>query len=72
MKKTSLFPGKIMQIEGDSKDLWIKDYNVRVSSPVEILLAPLPQDKKVLVQIAEIDGDRNITTYVRRTKLLPA
>lgn len=56
-------------LSGDSAMLWIKDYNVRVSSAATVVREPLPFDKKVLVTIDEIDGDRNVTTLVRRSTL---
>lgn len=56
-------------VEGDSADLWIKDYNVRVSSMATVECTPAPRAKKVLVTINSIDGDSKVTTYVRKSAL---
>lgn len=56
-------------IAGDSADLWLKDYNCRVSSPVTVLEAPRKSARKVLVCIDVIDGDHNVTAYIRRSRL---
>lgn len=59
--------GAHVRLSGDSKDMWIKDYNVRVCSHATVLATPKPHDKKVLVNIDYIDGDTNVTTYIRKT-----
>lgn len=63
--------GDIVRLSGDSADLWIQDYNVRVSSLARVERTPGPFDRKVLVTIDSIDGDKNVCTTVRRSKLLP-
>lgn len=61
--------GVRVYITGDSQDLWIADYNVRVSTGATVLMTPSPQAKKVRVLLDEIDHDKNVTAYVRRTGL---
>lgn len=57
-------------ISGDSKDLWIKDYNARVSTIGTIAEEPKLNDKKVLVTLNEIDGDWNVCCRVRKSKII--
>lgn len=66
-----LHKGQTCYISDDSAALWLHDYNVRVNSPVTILRTPNSHDKKVLVCIDEIDGDRNVNTYVRKSLVHP-
>lgn len=61
--------GDLVYIEGDSTELWIKGYNVRVSSYGVVALTPEKGDKKVMVCIDTIDGDRNVFAKVRKNKL---
>lgn len=63
--------GTRVRLTGDSKDMWIEDYNVRVNSNATILSEPLPHDKKVYVAIDSIDGDSNVCIYVRRSACKP-
>lgn len=56
-------------LSGDSAEVWLKDYNCRVSSPVTVLETPAKRVRKVLVRIDSIDGEGNVTAYVRRNKL---
>ena len=65
----TLYEGDRVRISGDSAELWIKDYNVRVDSHATVLQAPSPRDKKVLVNIDCIDNDANVTAYVRRSRI---
>lgn len=58
--------GTRVHISGDSKDLWIEDYNVRVDSDATVLTEPQSQDKKILLSIDYIDGEGNVTAYVRK------
>ena len=67
----NLESGVRARISGDSKDLWIADYNVRVSSGVEILETPAHNARKVYVRIDNIDGDSDVCTFVRRSRILP-
>lgn len=68
----TLKEGTLGRISGDSKDLWIEDYNVRVSSGVEVLQTPAPRARKVYVRIFNIGGDSDVCTFVRRSGILPA
>ena len=63
--------GMRVRLSGDSKDMWIKDYNVRVDSIAIVLSEPMPHDKKVFVAIKSIDGDSNVCVYVRRSACKP-
>lgn len=61
------FPvGAVFHIEGDSSAMWLKDYNVRVSTCAEILRQPYRKDKKVYVRLAEIDHDTNVCVFVNK------
>ena len=48
-----------------SGDLSSKDYNVRVSSPAVVEADQKTSRSNVLVNIAEVDGDRNVTLYIK-------
>lgn len=61
--------GMTVWLSGDSADLGIADYNVRVGSAAKVVRTPNKSDKKVLVTIDTIDGDRDVTTYVKRSTL---
>ncbi len=65
----SLFKDQIVHVSGDSAELWIHDYNVRVDTDARVEETPEPHARKVLVTLFSIDGDANVTTYVRRSKL---
>lgn len=67
----NLEPGTLGYISGDSAELGIADYNVRVSSPVEVLEMPSKQDKKVLVCIESIDGEGKVNALVNRSAVKP-
>lgn len=67
----TLEAGVLGHISGDSKGLWIQDYNVRVSSGVEVLETPSRNARKVYVRIFNIDGDTDVCTFVRRSRILP-
>jgi hypothetical protein len=64
-----LTEGTRVWVSGDSVELWIKDYNVRVNSGATVELTPNPNAKKVLVTIDYIDNDSLVTTLVRRSRL---
>lgn len=66
---TKLEIGTRVFISGDSAELWIKGYNVRVSTEGTIEAVPMHRAKKVLVCLASIDGDSNVWVYVRRSKI---
>lgn len=57
-------------ISGDTSDLWIEGYNVRVSTLATVEKTPAKYDKKVLVKLDSIDGDNNVLAYVRKSKIL--
>ena len=67
----TLEAGVLGHISGDSKGFWIQDYNVRVSSGVEVLETPSRNARKVYVRIFNIDGDTDVCTFVRRSRILP-
>lgn len=66
-----LHKGDIVHVSGDSADLWIQDYNVRVNTDARVDEDPKQNSKKVLVTLFSIDGDVNVTTYVRRSRISP-
>ena len=61
--------GDRVQISGDSAELWLADYNVRVDTEGTVLETPSPQDKKVFVCIDSIDGDRNVNAFIRKSRI---
>lgn len=63
--------GDRVRLSGDSKDLWISDYNVRVNTQATVVQTPAKHAKKLLVIIDEIDGDHNVTTLIRRSRAIP-
>ncbi len=60
-------------VSGDSSELWIKEYNVRVSTEATVVQTPDKYSKKILLTLDSIDGDRNVCCWVRKSKvkLLP-
>lgn len=56
-------------ITGDSKDMWLDDYNVRVNTIATVTQQPETRAKKVLVTLAEIDGDQNVCVLIRKNAL---
>ena len=61
--------GDRIYINGDSKELWIEDYNVRVSTNATIEEIPKKNAKKILVTLDWIDGEENVCCRVRRSKI---
>lgn len=61
--------GDRVYISGDSKELWIEDYNVRVSTNAILEETPKKNAKKVLVTLDWIDGESNVCCRVRRSKV---
>lgn len=61
--------GSRVMVCGDSAELWIRDYNVRVLSEATVEETPSKNAKKVLLTIDRIDGDSNVSCYVRRSKI---
>ena len=63
--------GSKVRPSGDSADLWIADYNVRVDSLATVEEEPRKYAKKVLVTIDTIDGEGNVLAFVRRSRVIP-
>lgn len=63
--------GDRVYISGDSAELWIEDYNVRVSTNAIVVETPKKNAKKVLVTLDWIDGEPNVCCRVRRSKVQP-
>lgn len=63
--------GDRIYINGDSTELWIKDYNVRVSTNATIEETLKKNAKKILVTLDWIDGEENVCCRVRRSKIKP-
>jgi hypothetical protein len=61
--------GSVFKVEGDSAEMWLHDYNVRVCTHAEILEQPLTTDKKVLVCLNSIDHDSMVAVRIRKTAL---
>jgi len=61
--------GDRVYICGDSKELWIEDYNVRVSTNAILEETPKKNAKKVLVALDWIDGESNVCCRVRRSRV---
>lgn len=64
--------GDVVFISGDSSELWLKDYNVRVSTSAIVEETPTKHAKKVLVTLDYIDHDSKVLAYVRKSKIQPA
>lgn len=58
-------------VSGSAVELWIEDYNVRVSTGATVEEAPKKYAKKVLLTLDEIDGELNVCCTVRRSKIKP-
>ena len=52
-----------------SGDFSRKDYNVRISSPAIVEDDQQTSRSNVWVNIAEVDGDRNVTFYIKPSML---
>lgn len=61
--------GAVFKIEGDSDAMWIKGYNVRVSTYAEVIKQPYNIDKKVMVRLDYIDHDSNVFVYIKKEAL---
>lgn len=61
--------GDRVHINGDTSELWIADYNVRVSTGATVEETPEKYAKKVLLTLDSIDGETNVSCYVRRSKI---
>ena len=69
--RRNLKEGDLVWIEGDAAELWIKDYDIRVTTLGTVVATPGPHDKKVLVSIEFIDGDDKADVMIRRSRLHP-
>lgn len=56
--------GTKIWVSGDSADLGIEDYNVRVSTSGVVEVAPTATGRKMLVTLDEIDGDHNVCVAI--------
>lgn len=65
----TLKKGDRVRVNGDSKDLWIEDYNCNVDSLATVEKTPKKNAKKVLVNIDYIDHESNVMVYVKKSKL---
>ena len=61
--------GDRVWVSGDSAELWIDDYNVRVATAATIVEEPAPNTKKILLILDSIDGDVNAGCRVRKNKV---
>lgn len=61
--------GDTVVLSGDSAELGLDDYNVRVSTTALVLETPKDTDRDVLVNIMEIDGDAYVTAHVHKDKI---
>lgn len=62
----TLKEGTTFWISGDSCEIGIKDYNVRVSSFGTVIQNSSSKSKYALVVLDNIDGDRNVCTRVKK------
>lgn len=69
LKKSPLQEGDRVSVSGDAAELWLQDYNVRVSTQATVIDTPSPRDKKVLVSLDEIDGHQNVWCMIRKSKV---
>lgn len=68
-KPSPLQGGDRVCVSGDTAELWLQGYNVRVSTQATVVDTPSPRDKKVLVCLDEIDGHHNVWCMVRKSKV---
>lgn len=61
--------GDRVHISGDSADLWLKDYNVRVDTYATVEREPRKHDHKLLVTLDSIDGDGQVLAFVRMSRV---
>lgn len=64
--ENNISKGKLVRVCGDSADLRIEDYNVRVDTVAEILEQPNENARDVYVRLFSIDGDNDVCTFVAR------
>ena len=56
----------IIYISGDSYELGLEDYNVRVSSYATVLDDSPSTSEEVFICLDEIDGDKNVNAFVNK------
>lgn len=61
--------GERVWISGDSSELWIQDYHVRVDTGATVEEKPSPHAKKILLTLDQIDGDYHVLCYVRKSQV---
>lgn len=61
--------GDRVWVSGDSAELWIDDYNVRVATAATVVEEPAKNAKKILLILDSIDGDVNVCCRVRKNKV---
>lgn len=61
--------GDRVWVSGDSAELWIDAYNVRVATAATVVEEPAPNTKKILLILDSIDGDVNACCRVRKNKV---
>lgn len=62
--------GTRFHVSGDSSELWLQDYNVRVDTDGVVEVDSGPLEKKVLVTLDTIDGDQNVCVSIRKDFLM--
>lgn len=62
--------GTRVYVEGRTTDLWILDFDGYVSSSGTVDKTPTIYDKKVMITLDEINGERGVGVSVRKSKLL--
>lgn len=64
------FPvGARIRVSGDSAELWLTDYNVRVNTEGTVVETPKKTAKKILVTLDSIDGEQNACVLVHKGKV---
>lgn len=61
--------GAKFKIEGDSANLWLDGYNVRVCTIAEVIEKPNRTAKKVYVKLSDIDHESDVYIYIRKSAL---
>lgn len=64
------FPvGARIKVSGDSAELWLKNYNVRINTEGTVEETPKKSAKKMLVTLDSIDGEGNVCVLIRKNKV---
>lgn len=61
--------GDRVKVSGDSAELWIEDYNVRVDTFATVVQMPSPRSKTVLLNLDYIDHESRVCCRVRRSRI---